>query len=181
MDGSVLAVDSTNAKPIFCRHCGSQFLSAGVATCTENGPAREHFQALAEANLTGPGPGGGEGTAPPDAKFWRVGDMWDFDNYGQSRAIAAAAEGKGVAGSSPEAVYVVCADCDRGPVGIRFRPGEAYYLAPSLIRHDQPEGSTAVDGALPPGMSEDFIRSLIAQKEQQQQEEEEEEEGGETN
>jgi len=95
--------------------------------------------------------------------------MWDFDNFGQSRPVADAATSGGGNDDpiTPETVYVVCADCEVGPVGVRWRAGEPYYLAHSLLAYEKKEGAP-VNGALPAGMSEDFVRQLIAQREEQQ-------------
>ena len=75
---------------------------------------------------------------------------------------------------TPETVYVVCADCEKGPVGVRWKAGEPYYLPHSLLSYAPKEGAP-VNGALPAGMSEEFVRQLIAQREEQQQGQEGEE------
>ena len=172
MDEQLLSVDGTNARPLFCRRCGSQFLAAGKARHEEHGATQAHLRRVVNV-------AGGKAKEKQPAKAmaeqveviascWRVDDMWDFDNFGQSRPVAgAAASGDGEDPITPETVYVVCADCERGPVGVRWRAGEPYYLAHSLLAYERTEGAP-VNGALPAGMSEEFVRQLIAQREEQQ-------------
>ena len=59
-------------------------------------------------------------------------------------------------------------------MGVRWKAGEPYYLPHSLLSCAPKEGGP-VNGALPAGMSEEFVRQLIAQREEQQQGEEGEE------
>ena len=174
MDEQLLSVDGTNARPLFCRRCGSQFLAAGKARHEEHGATQAHLRRVVNV-------AGGKAKEKQPAKAmaeqveviascWRVDDMWDFDNFGQSRPVAgAAASGDGEDPITPETVYVVCADCERGPVGVRWRAGDPYYLAHSLLAYERKEGAP-VNGTLPAGMSEEFVRQLIAQREEQQQE-----------
>ena len=175
MDDQLLSADGTNARPLFCRRCGSQFLAAGKARHEEHEASRAHLQRV--VNVAG-GKAKDDEKQPAKAKTetevvascWRVDDMWDFDNFGQSRPVAGAAtSGDGEDPITPETVYVVCADCEKGPVGVRWRAGEPYYLAHSLLAYERTEGAP-VNGALPAGMSGDFVRQLIAQREEQQQE-----------
>ena len=56
-------------------------------------------------------------------------------------------------------------------MGVRWKAGEPYYLPHSLLSYAPKEGAP-VNGALPAGMSEEFVRQLIAQREEQQQGEE---------
>ena len=95
-------------------------------------------------------------------------------NFGQSRPVAGATTSNGEDPITPETVYVVCADCEKGPVGVRWKAGEPYYLPHSLLAYAPKEGAP-VNGALPAGMSEEFVRQLIAQREEQQQGQEGEE------
>jgi hypothetical protein len=178
MDDQLLAADGTNARPLFCRQCGSQFLSEGKARHEEHEATRAHIQRV--VNVAGgkneekkqqPKEAETEKTEEVAASCWRVDDMWDFDNFGQSRPVAGAATSGGGHGGddpiTPETVYVVCADCEVGPVGVKWKAGEPYYLAHSLLAYERKEGAP-VNGALPAGMSEDFVRQLIAQREEQQ-------------
>ena len=164
MDDQLLSADGTNARPLFCRRCGSQFLAAGKARHEEHEASRAHLQRV--VNVAG-GKAKDDEKQPAKAKTetevvascWRVDDMWDFDNFGQSRPVAGAATSGGGEDLSitPETVYVVCADCEKGPVGVRWRAGEPYYLAHSLLAYEPKEGAP-VNGSLPAGMSEEFVR-----------------------
>lgn len=168
MDDRLLAADGTNARPLFCRKCGSQFLSEGKARHEEHEATRAHLQHVVN-NAGGKDEKQKAAEVEVAASCWRVDDMWDFDNFGQSRPVADAATSGGGNDDpiTPETVYVVCADCEVGPVGVRWRAGEPYYLAHSLLAYEKKEGAP-VNGALPAGMSEDFVRQLIAQREEQQ-------------
>lgn len=178
MDDQLLSADGTNARPLFCPRCGSQFLAAGKARHEEHGATQAHLRRV--VNAGGKAKDDDETKQQPKAmaeqvevaaSCWRVDDMWDFDNFGQSRPVAGAATSGGGDGKedpiSPETVYVVCADCEKGPVGVRWRAGDPYYLAHSLLAYERTEGAP-VNGALPAGMSEEFVRQLIAQREEQQ-------------
>mmetsp|Transcript_5122 Transcript_5122/g.14509 ORF Transcript_5122/g.14509 Transcript_5122/m.14509 type:complete len:216 (+) Transcript_5122:104-751(+) len=174
MNDQLLTADNTNAHPLFCRHCGSQFLGAGKAQHEEHEATRAHLQRVAGTSAAGGGGDDDEGKEKKEpteivASCWRIDDMWDFDNFGQSRPVAGAAtSGDGVDPITPETVYVVCAECEKGPVGVRWKAGEPYYLAHTLLAYEMKEGAP-VNGTLPAGMSEEFVRQLIAQREEQQQ------------
>jgi len=188
-----------NIKPFFCRHCGSQFIATDKAECTLHEPSQLHFQKLVEeskkhakakkqeeekddsANEKG------EDITKEEVEiispsFWKIPDVWDFDNIGQTRVMGSpttttttttttehinnTAEMGSDDGFVPgETVYVVCADCEREPVGIRWRANEPYYVSHSRVVYEKPEGAPE-NGALPPGMSEEYIRGLIAQQQQ---------------
>mmetsp|Transcript_11519 Transcript_11519/g.16122 ORF Transcript_11519/g.16122 Transcript_11519/m.16122 type:complete len:179 (+) Transcript_11519:63-599(+) len=169
------------SNPFFCRHCGSQFIATDKAECTKHEPSQLHFQKLvveskkhAEKKKNEDG-GEGEETKKEDEivspLFWKIPDVWDFDNIGQTRVMGSPttetnnnAEVVVGGGFVPgETVYVVCADCEREPVGIRWRANESYYVSHSRVVYEKPE-SAPENGALPPGMSEEYIRGLIAQQ-----------------
>lgn len=153
------STQGTNEKSLFCKHCGSQFLSADKAKKVEHERSQTHFQEVADSNDQKDGV-----KDTISSVFWEIGDVWDFDNIGQTRAVTSST----FEGVTPETVYVVCADCERGPVGIRWAPNEPYYVAHSQVIYERPEGAPE-DGAIPPGMTEDFFRGLIAQQQLQQQ------------
>eukprot|EP00562_Extubocellulus_spinifer_P011572 CAMPEP_0178544682 /NCGR_PEP_ID=MMETSP0697-20121206/3246_1 /TAXON_ID=265572 /ORGANISM="Extubocellulus spinifer, Strain CCMP396" /LENGTH=199 /DNA_ID=CAMNT_0020177213 /DNA_START=11 /DNA_END=610 /DNA_ORIENTATION=- len=153
MDENLTTDGGVNSNPLYCRHCGSQFLDVKKAQRVENEMSQSHLQRLNDASST-----------EVSSSFWQVNDMWDFDNFGQSRPVGVSASAD--PNVTPETVYVVCADCEKGPVGVRWRAGEPYYVSHSLIVYEPKEGAPA-NGALPTGMSEDFIRQLMVQREAQ--------------
>mmetsp|Transcript_29114 Transcript_29114/g.86186 ORF Transcript_29114/g.86186 Transcript_29114/m.86186 type:complete len:189 (-) Transcript_29114:364-930(-) len=157
---ALIGADGTNARPLYCRHCGCQFLSAEKAERVDHERSGEHLRRITA------GGGGGDGDGPAvSSSFWKIPDMWDFDNFGQTRKVpSSVVDSDPSRGATPETVYVVCSDCERGPVGVRWAEGEPYYVSLGLVRYDKPDGAPE-DGALPPGMSEAFVRGLIAQKE----------------
>lgn len=62
----------------------------------------------------------------PQGKFLMVNDVWDFDNIGVSRNIpdlkgfdmSVSCEGETVFTINRVVKYLICADCDKGPLGI---------------------------------------------------------------
>lgn len=153
-----------NTKALFCRECGSQFISEEKAEQVEHEQSQLHFQQLANAN----------NDSPPQeisSVFWKVPSVWDFDNIAQTRKV----EISGEAGAKPN-VYLLCGDCEKGPVAVRWNETEPFYISHSKVLYERPEGAPQ-NGALPAGMSEDFVRSLIAQQEQQQQQQQQGESG----
>lgn len=143
-----------NAKSLFCCHCGSQFISAEKAERVEHEQSQAHFQKIANGSKVD------KETISP--LFWKVGDVWDFDNIAQTRKVM-----EGNENEKPN-VYLLCSDCDKGPVAVRWAEGEPFYISHSRVCYERPEGAPE-NGALPAGMSEEFVRSLIAQQQQQQQ------------
>lgn len=151
--------DGKNSKAFYCRNCGSKFLSEEQAELIEHQQSRIHLQnainkSRADSIVES------TDTTEVSSHFWKVNDVFDFDNIGQTRAI----------GAEETAVYVVCADCEKEPVGIRWSPMEPYYVSNSLVLDERPEGAPE-DGALPPGMSIDYLRGLIEEQKKQQAQE----------
>mmetsp|Transcript_10787 Transcript_10787/g.15896 ORF Transcript_10787/g.15896 Transcript_10787/m.15896 type:complete len:167 (+) Transcript_10787:216-716(+) len=152
--------DGKNSKAFYCRHCGSKFMTEEQVDLVEHDQSRNHLQnLLAKENSDSVVECKKVTSISPH--FWKVNDAFDFDNMGQTRGV----------GVDNAIVYVVCADCEKEPVGIRWSPSEPYYVSHSLVVYERPEGALE-DGALPPGMSIDYLRGLIeAQKQQQNTEE----------
>ena len=63
------------------------------------------------ASSTGSAEGG---TAEEVVGFWRVGDKYEFDNLGVSKA---AGDVSGEGGGEQTLRFLMCADCDLGPFG----------------------------------------------------------------
>ena len=148
---NLITEQGTNAKAMYCCHCGSQFISPDKAERAEHEQSQAHFQLLANA--------GDKETISP--LFWKVPDVWDFDNIAQTRKVMEEND------KEKPNVYLLCSDCDKGPVAVRWAEGEPFYISHSRVLYERPEGAPE-NGALPAGMSEEFVRSLIAQQEQQQ-------------
>eukprot|EP00472_Partenskyella_glossopodia_P005290 CAMPEP_0197518478 /NCGR_PEP_ID=MMETSP1318-20131121/3684_1 /TAXON_ID=552666 /ORGANISM="Partenskyella glossopodia, Strain RCC365" /LENGTH=185 /DNA_ID=CAMNT_0043068849 /DNA_START=69 /DNA_END=626 /DNA_ORIENTATION=+ len=115
--------DSKNSKFVLCPQCHCKILKPGKATLVEKKvflhhvSLREQEKKQEGENLT---------------KFWLVTDQFQFENIGVSKNV------------SEHFKYLACADCDLGPVGIRFtsKPSEFF------IAHDR------VVYALPPSADE---------------------------
>uniref|UniRef100_A0A1B0CDC8 Guanine nucleotide exchange factor n=1 Tax=Lutzomyia longipalpis TaxID=7200 RepID=A0A1B0CDC8_LUTLO len=56
------------------------------------------------------------------ADFWKVDDMLTFENIGFSHTVK-------------EIKYLVCADCEMGPVGYHDIPSKKSYVALSRVKH----------------------------------------------
>jgi len=148
-----------NTKAMYCRHCGSQFISEEKAERVEHEQSQSHFQKLANATNK---------AETISAVFWKVPDVWDFDNIAQTRVVSETGE------EEKPNVYLLCSDCEKGePVAIRWKEAEPFFISHSRVIYERPEGAPE-NGALPAGMSEEFVRSLIAQQEQQKQQQAEE-------
>jgi hypothetical protein len=148
----LITAEGTNAKAMYCCHCGSQFISPDKAERAEHEQSQSHFQKLANA---------GDKKAI-SSLFWKVPDVWDFDNIAQTRKVMEEND------KNKPNVYLLCSDCDKGPVAVRWAEGEPFYISHSRVLYERPEGAPE-NGALPAGMSEEFVRSLIAQQQQQNQ------------
>jgi hypothetical protein len=80
MNNELVASDNTNAQPLFCRHCGSQFLGAGKARSVDHELTMVHLQRVAGSKAEA-GAGAEEPAIAVEvvASCWRVDDMWDFE------------------------------------------------------------------------------------------------------
>ena len=77
MNADLLTADNTNAQPLFCRHCGSQFLGAEKAQHEEHEITRAHLQRVsAQKDKDTKEPAA---AVEVTASCWRVDDMWDFE------------------------------------------------------------------------------------------------------
>lgn len=59
-------------------------------------------------------------------RFWRVGGILDYENVGFSNAV------DGVK-------YLICADCETGPIGFKDTNSDASFLAAARVHHTKAE------------------------------------------
>lgn len=75
-NADLLTADNTNAQPLFCRHCGSQFLGAEKARHEDHEATRAHLQRVAAQKDKDTKE---SAAVEVTASCWRVDDMWDFE------------------------------------------------------------------------------------------------------
>nr|XP_054748728.1 guanine nucleotide exchange factor MSS4-like [Lytechinus pictus] len=95
-DISELIKDGKNAKTIMCERCNSKILLPGVAEVATKEIFLPHMKKKSEQeNAT-------EGETL--SKHWVVSDMFTFENVGFTNTVGTAK-------------YLLCADCEVGPLG----------------------------------------------------------------
>ncbi|XP_066986652.1 guanine nucleotide exchange factor MSS4 homolog [Macrobrachium rosenbergii] len=110
---SVLVNEGQNKSIVSCIHCDSRVLSP---------------QSASFLNQTHPLPTPTQPKDQPSLKtedldeWWVVDDMFTFDNIGFSHTV----------GSTK---YLVCADCERGPVGWHDNNTRKSYVALARVKH----------------------------------------------
>ncbi|KAL8569200.1 hypothetical protein ACOMHN_051880 [Nucella lapillus] len=112
---SDLLEDGKNKTKIYCQRCRSQVLSPSIAEMVEKEFFLPHMYKKNEAK-----PSDGENLKA----FWLVKDMFAFDNVGFTNTV----------GSFK---YLICADCEIGPIGWQdISDKKAYYIAVERVKHE---------------------------------------------
>ncbi|XP_069163100.1 guanine nucleotide exchange factor MSS4 homolog [Procambarus clarkii] len=108
-----LVSEGHNSQIVKCVHCDSQVLSPKSATfLNEPYPLPTPTQPKDQPS-----------TLTEDLnEWWVVDDMFTFDNIGFSHSV----------GSTK---YLVCADCERGPVGWHDNNTRKSYVALARVKH----------------------------------------------
>ncbi|CEP01268.1 Mss4-like protein [Plasmodiophora brassicae] len=116
-----MAMDSTegerNPFRLSCRHCQCSIVPPGAATrscrkITAHVPVVDDDQ-------------GARVIAEELDEHWLIAQQFDFDNVGVSRPI----EASGFR-------YLICAECDRGPIGIKYENESHFYVFHARIATD---------------------------------------------
>lgn len=102
--------DGTNAKLLVCKHCDCKILQAGAAAYVTQDIYLHTPYKKGEAAASG---AAGEVLAD----HFCVDDQFNFENIAVTREVPT---GSGAGQSDRKFTYLICADCERGPVGIRF-------------------------------------------------------------
>lgn len=105
---SAASADGKNASAAVCRHCPCKILLAG-----------DSFLAEFEERLPAEG---GSDEASIVTRWWRVDDMFTFYNIGFSKTVG-------------NKKYLVCADCERGPIGYHDLDTKKSYLATDMVSY----------------------------------------------
>lgn len=110
-----LMANNRNATQIWCSACGSKILSPGIATFV---PLKPYALPLCRQKKNGISV-----EKENIDSWWCVEKMFDFDNIGFTHA-------------SEGVKYLVCADCETGPVGYLCLESQIHYIALSRVKHD---------------------------------------------
>jgi guanine nucleotide exchange factor len=123
--GSNLSMDSMTADDsqknrcqVACRLCGCMILKPGKGTRVQ----LERFLHYSEKSAAQSAQGG-----ETVGEFWRVADMYDFDNMGFCRPLP----------NSPHDKYLTCADCEHEIIGVYHLPSHPTHPNVSLLCHDR--------------------------------------------
>ncbi|WOO85669.1 Guanine nucleotide exchange factor MSS4 [Vanrija pseudolonga] len=120
----------TNSRKIYCtrERCGAVILQPGVGEWVE-----------AEPGILPAAPGSPFPAESTTVGYWYVrGSPFAFDNIGFSRPDAAAAlpdYAPGVAEAGGKVKWLICAECDLGPLGWSFEGGKEAWLAVDRLRY----------------------------------------------
>lgn len=107
---SVREIDQSeliNSHKIYCNTCDCFILKAGLAETTK-------LEQLLP-NMT-------NGTEESVEFYWKLTDMMKFENVGFSRSKDGGVK------------YLLCADCERGPIGFQAGPA-LFYIAADRVRY----------------------------------------------
>lgn len=113
-DICLVSGENRNAYQVRCPQCGSLILSPSIATYC---PEKPYPLPLCRQKK--------DGVSVEKERidsWWRVEKMLDFDNIGFTHA-------------SEGVKYLVCADCEMGPVGYLSLESQAHYIAISRVTH----------------------------------------------
>ena len=101
--------DGKNARNAICLHCPCKILLAGDGS-------HQKFEEKLPAE---------DGNETCTVKtWWQVDDMYSFYNIGFSKTVA-------------NKKYLVCADCERGPIGYHDLDTKKSYLATEMVGYSQ--------------------------------------------
>ncbi|KAK3576367.1 hypothetical protein CHS0354_018915 [Potamilus streckersoni] len=107
--------DGKNIHNIYCERCSSLILLPQKAMLHTD---TEFFLPYMKKKSEVPSPGDGETIS----EFWLIDDMFQFENVGFSNTV------DGVK-------YLICADCEIGPIGWHKLDKKAFYIALSRVKN----------------------------------------------
>ncbi|KAK8399726.1 hypothetical protein O3P69_003621 [Scylla paramamosain] len=113
LDTSSVVSEGQNKSVVKCPHCDSQILSPQSATLLSQ----------AHPLPTPTQPKEQQSPITEDlGEWWVVDDMFTFDNIGFSHTVGTTK-------------YLVCADCERGPLGWHDNTSKKSYVALARVKH----------------------------------------------
>lgn len=126
MDGSqgadrsdLVSEDGKNSKTVLCQRCGSKVLCPGMAVFAEKELFLPSMRKKTSLSTT-------EGSADGDTltAHWLVDDMFIFENVGFTNDVG-------------RIKYLICADCEIGPIGWHCLDDKtSYYIALERVTHE---------------------------------------------
>ena len=111
----LLADDTKNNKQLICPYCPSKILPPKMGSYEDS---KVYELQIVKKNEEGVVHIAKEKLA----QFYRVEDMFDFDNVGFSKTV-------------DNMKYLICADCEAGPIGYHDLNTKKCYVALSRIKH----------------------------------------------
>ncbi|XP_030076688.1 guanine nucleotide exchange factor MSS4 [Microcaecilia unicolor] len=117
-DSGLVSSEGNNMKAVLCQRCGSKVLLPGSARYCRKElflPSMKKKNALVADNS----PGGEMLT-----DHWLVDDMYTFENVGFTKDVG-------------NIKYLVCADCEIGPIGWHcLEDRKSFYVALERVKHE---------------------------------------------
>ncbi|GAB5369684.1 hypothetical protein AAMO2058_001426500 [Amorphochlora amoebiformis] len=110
-----VGINKENTKFVVCSQCNSKILKPGKSRLVKK-EIFLHHMALREEDE--------KQTGEKLSDFWLVTDQFSFENIGVSRKVTS---------GNLNYKYLACADCDLGPVGIRYMDQPTHFY----IAHDR--------------------------------------------
>lgn len=111
-----LVENGKNLKGVKCQRCPSKILNSGVATYEEKTFLLPHMTKKAECD----DPRVGDVLS----HYWSVDDIYKFENMGFSNTVGGTTK------------YLVCADCEMGPIGWHDLDTKVSYVALQRVIHE---------------------------------------------
>jgi len=144
----------TNSKNIRCIHCNCLLLRNKIARLVLIGndstnPPEEVVESRKAFTL--PTMNASRDAASEQVeditRWWQIDDIYAFENMGFSKDVLnASSEGSGGGDEQsddsaamhqrPQLKYLVCADCERGPLGVHFSKSKKSFLAVDRVNYD---------------------------------------------
>ncbi|XP_041834301.1 guanine nucleotide exchange factor MSS4 [Melanotaenia boesemani] len=114
----LVSEDGKNSKSVLCQRCGSKVLCPGMAMFAEKELFLPSMRKKSGLSTT-------EGSVDGDTLtvHWLVNDMFDFENVGFTNDVG-------------RIKYLICADCEIGPIGWHcLDDKKSYYIALERVNH----------------------------------------------
>ncbi|XP_061731470.1 guanine nucleotide exchange factor MSS4 [Nerophis ophidion] len=114
----LVSEDGKNSKSVLCQRCGSKVLCPGTAVFAEKELILPSMRKKSSLGPTDDSVDGDTLTA-----HWLVGEMFDFENVGFTNDVG-------------RIKYLICADCEIGPIGWHCLDDKrSYYVAIERVSH----------------------------------------------
>ncbi|XP_054641538.1 guanine nucleotide exchange factor MSS4 [Dunckerocampus dactyliophorus] len=114
----LVSEDGKNRKSVLCQRCGSKVLCPGMAVFAERELILPSMRKKSSLSST-------DGSMDADTltAHWLVGEMFDFENVGFTNDVG-------------RIKYLICADCEIGPIGWHCLDDKrSYYVAIERVNH----------------------------------------------